>query len=127
MSVSGSLIERWAEAIKRFEGWTPGSTSYKNNNPGNIKASPEPWQGQVGVDSRGFVIFDTYDNGMRALQISLRNAATGRSRVYSSSDTLYSFFAKYAPASDNNQPRRYAEFIAGQIGVDPNTPISQLV
>jgi len=122
----GGLIDKWADAIKRFEGWTPTSLSFRNNNPGNLRPSPEPWQGQISV-SNGFIVFDTYENGLRALKISLINAATGRSRVYSPSDSLYDFFARYAPASDNNYPRQYAEFVAAQLNVDPNTPIGQLV
>ena len=122
----GGLIDKWAEAIKRFEGWTPESLSYRNNNPGNLRPSSEPWQGQIGIN-QNFVVFDTYENGLRALKISLINAATGKSRVYNPSDSLYDFFARYAPASDNNYPRQYAEFVAAQLNVDPNIEIRQLV
>jgi hypothetical protein len=127
MTSGKGLIDKMADAIQRFEGWTVGSLSQKNNNPGNIKASPEAWQGQQGIDSHGFVIFDTYENGRRALLISLTNAASGKSSVYSPSDSLYDFFSKYAPASDNNEPRMYANYVASQIGVDPNNTIGTLV
>jgi hypothetical protein len=124
---ANSLLDKWAEAIKRFEGWTTSSLSFRNNNPGNLRPSIEPWQGQIGVDSNHFVIFDSYDNGIRALKMSLFNAATGKSRIYHPSDSLYDFFDRYAPTSDNNYPRRYAEFVAAQLNVDPNIQISQLV
>ena len=126
-SEGSSLLNLMADAIQRFEGWTPSSLSYRNNNPGNIRPSAQPWQGQVGIDSHGFVIFDSYENGRRALLISLTNAASGKSSVYSPDDSLYDFFSKYAPAADNNQPRIYAEYVAKQIGVDPEISIRQLV
>jgi len=127
MSIGESMLDKWAEAIKRFEGWSTTSLSFRNNNPGNIRPSPQPWQGQVGIDSHNFVVFDSYENGMRALKISLQNAANGHSSVYKSSDTLYDFFGRYAPSSDNNEPRKYAEYVAAQLGVEPTTQISQLV
>lgn len=125
--IGSGLLDRWAEAIKKFEGWTTSSLSFRNNNPGNLRPSGQPWQGQVGIDSNNFVVFDTYENGWRALKISLTNAATGRSSVYRPTDSLYAFFGRYAPASDNNYPRQYAEFVAGQLGVDPNIEIRFLV
>jgi hypothetical protein len=127
MESGKNLIEKMADAIQRFEGWAPGSVSYKNNNPGNIKASNEPWIGQRAIDSRGFVVFDTYEHGRRALLISLTNAATGKSSVYSPTDSIYEFFGKYAPASDSNQPRVYAQYVAKEIGINPDASISQLV
>lgn len=127
MTATKGLLDKVADAIQQFEGWSTGSRSYRNNNPGNIKASSATWQGQVAVDSHGFAVFDTYENGRRALLIMLNNAATGASSVYSPSMSLYDFFSKYAPSSDNNEPNRYAEFVANQVGVSPSDPINQLV
>jgi hypothetical protein len=46
----------------------------RNNNPGNIKYNANiQWQGQVGEDSGGFVIFDTMTDGVRALALNLYN------------------------------------------------------
>lgn len=40
----------------------------KNNNPGNIKFSKaNNWQGQIGRDHAGFVVFDTAPHGLRAM------------------------------------------------------------
>ena len=129
MSLGSSLIDRMADAIQAFEGWQPGvSLSWKNNNPGNIKYfGGEKWQGQEGVDSRGFVIFNSYNAGRRALIVSLTNAATGKSGVYSPSDTLEDFFKKYAPSNDNNDPIKYARFVANRLGVPVNSQIGTLV
>jgi hypothetical protein len=38
---------------------------------------------------------------------------------------LYDFFAHYAPASDNNNPRAYAESVAKKMHIDPTKPVSK--
>lgn len=117
-------ILRFAEAIKRHEGWFVGSRSYRNNNPGNYK-----FVGQhkaLGADPQGFAIFRTYDDGWNYLITMLTNAATGKSRVYTPTMSLYDFFRVYAPSSDNNDPDRYAEVVAKHIGVSPRTLIREL-
>ncbi len=125
---AGGLVEKMADAIQKFEGWFNGSLSQRNNNPGNIKYFGGPkWQGQVGVDNRQFVIFDSYENGRRALIISLRNAATGKSGVYNPDMSFTEFFRVYAPSADNNHPEAYAKFVADQLDVSVNDPISVIV
>ena len=41
----------------------------RNNNPGDLKSSihSPPWQGQTGLDANNFVMFDTAEDGWRAL------------------------------------------------------------
>jgi hypothetical protein len=45
--------------------------------------------------------------------------------------TLYQFFGKYAPDSDQGpglaKSKQYAEFVADRIGVSPNTQLRSLV
>ena len=124
MATSG-LIQKFAEAIQKFEGWAVGSVSYRNNNPGNLKAAG--WQGQIGIDPNGFAIFDNYADGWNALIRQITLAVTGGSSVYSPSMTITDFFERYAPSSDNNSPVNYANFVANYIGVSPDTTLSQLV
>lgn len=46
----------------------------RNNNPGNIRVvAGVTWQGQIGVDDDGFLIFDTMENGIRAIARILKN------------------------------------------------------
>jgi hypothetical protein len=116
-----TVVERMAEAIKQFEGWAPGSRSFRNNNPGNIKYAGQ--KGTVGQDEQGHAIFDTYESGWNALIRQLRIAFLGTSHVYSPSDTLYSFFEKYAEGNSES----YAEFVASALGVDPNTSLGALI
>lgn len=119
VSPGGSLIERMAEAIKTFEGWFVGSRSYRNNNPGNLKLAGQP--GAIGQDEQGHAIFDTYDSGWAALIRQIEGAFYGTSHVYSPDDNLFSFFSKYAEGNS----LQYAQYVAGQLGIDPNLPFSE--
>jgi len=127
-----SKLDNWAEAIKEHEGWFSPSTSYpngsksfRNNNPGNLR-----YVGQLsatGADKTGFCIFPDYATGLEALKTMLRNAGSGKSRVYHKEMTLLDFFKVYAPSFDDNNPERYAGFVAERIGVSINTQINTLI
>lgn len=46
----------------------------RNNNPGNIKwSASQTFHGQIGQDSAGFIIFDTMENGIRAIAVIIKN------------------------------------------------------
>lgn len=115
-----SAIQTMAGAIKDFEGWYPGSRSYRNNNPGNLKYAGQ--LGATGADDTGHAIFSSYDAGWNALVRQLQLAFYGGSFVYSLTDTLYSFFSKYAEGNS----RQYAQFVAGKLGVSPDTKLQTL-
>lgn len=120
-----SKLGAWADAIQTHEGWFPGSRSYRNNNPGNLR-----YVGQklaIGKDSANFCIFRTYQDGRSTLEQMLVNAATGKSSVYNPEMTLLDFFNKYAPSEDNNNPGAYAADVAKRIGVSVETQIKTLV
>src|SRR5690606_35099670 len=53
---------------------------------------------------------------------------TGRSKTgVKPHNSLYEAMAIYAPASDNNNPKKYAEFIGKKLGIDPyKTPIHSI-
>jgi hypothetical protein len=113
----GDFVSDLAGAIQTFEGWYPGSLSYRNNNPGNLR----PGSLAVGAtgSNGGYAVFPDYNTGWNAL-LGLIQSST----YYG--DTLTQFFQTYAPAADNNKPAAYAAGVAANLGVDPNTPISQL-
>jgi len=113
-------IEEMARAIMDFEGYKFGSVSERNNNPGNLKAMGQP--GSVGTDSQGHAIFDSFESGWNALVNQLKMAFEDRSAVYTSNDTLYDFFGKYAEANS----AKYAEFVAGRLGVNPDIQLRQI-
>lgn len=116
---STGLIEAMAGAIQRFEGWYEGSRSYRNNNPGNLKFAGQA--GAIGQDEEGHAVFESYAAGWAALLNQIRAAFDGTSHVYTPSDNLYTFFAKYAEANQTV----YAEFVSGQIGIPPELPFNQ--
>jgi len=125
MMTSGvNVIERMAKAIQRFEGWFPGSRSYRNNNPGNLKGGA--WPGIIGQDKDGFLVFDSFESGWNALKKQLEMAFTGASAVYNPSMTLFEFFSRYAPSSDLNEPARYAAFVAKELDVTPDTKLLEI-
>lgn len=99
-----------------------GSKSYRNCNPGNLRWSPFMKPQTEG----GFAVFDTYEDGFKALVYQLQIAVDGRSRVYKPSMTLLEFFNVYAPSGDNNFPKVYAEFVAKRMGITVDTIISTL-
>lgn len=118
-------IQKWALSIQEHEGFYTGSRSERNHNPGNIKYIGQ--KTATGKDKDGFAIFTTYQQGFDALCHQLTIACDGRSRVYRPDMTLYEFFAVYAPSSDNNDPKSYAEKVAKDIGVLPTIQIRFLL
>jgi len=107
-------INTVAQTIQTIEGWYPGSVSYTNNNPGNLKYAGQPGATQ---GANGFAVFPNYVAGYQALvnQIDL-DASRGQ--------TIAQFTSIYAPASDNNNPTSYAAQIANAAGVSVNDPLS---
>ncbi len=79
-----SMLRKLAQAIYDFEGSGPNTVATRNNNPGNMKppdGSSNYWSGQVGVDSRGFAIFDWLDDGFTALMGDLTAQNQSASRL----------------------------------------------
>jgi hypothetical protein len=74
----------------------------KNKNPGNLRYRSEwNWPGVVGIDSKGFAIFESPERGFVALIQQLkRDKKRGL-------DTFEKLVPKYAPANDNNNVLAY--------------------
>ena len=97
---------------------------YRNNNPWNIK---DTWFWNVlGTDDKWFAIFATPEDWFDALVMKLQNAINWNSKTYPATSTLYQFFEKYAPKKDNNDPKKYAESVASQLWISPNTQIKDI-
>lgn len=107
-----------ASTIQQIEGWAPGTRSYRNNNPGNLRYAGQP--GAIGQDAQGFAIFPDYQSGLTALdnQITL-DASRGQS--------ISQFTNIYAPASDGNNPTSYAAQIAAAAGLSPSDSLSAAI
>lgn len=95
-------------AIQTAEGWFPGSRSYRNNNPGNLRYAGQA--GATGADDSGFAIFDSYDDGFAALINQLQLDASRNPNW-----TLQDFVNNYAPPSDNNNDTTYLNNILSNL------------
>lgn len=93
------------------------SLAVRNNNPGNLK---DPNSGM-------FQTFATPAEGRAALERDLTGKVTGNTRTgLTPKSNLYDFASVYAPASDKNNPKQYAEHIAAQLGVNPKIALQEL-
>lgn len=119
LSLAGGGIGGLASAAgSLLGGILDNSIANRNNNPGDLR-----YAGQAGAtqNSNGFAQFSSFSAGFTALQnqLSLDISRSG-------SDTLAQFAAKYAPASDGNNPQQYAQELATQLHTTVGTPISSL-
>jgi hypothetical protein len=123
---TGASVWTMAAAIQKFEGWYPGSRSFRNNNPGNIRwftsKFPSWMVGATGTDESGHVIFDTVAHGTQALVNLLTMAITGKSSIYKPTDTIYDFFGKYAEANQSS----YANSVASALGLSAGSQIGSI-
>jgi hypothetical protein len=104
-----------------FEGYSKGSLSYNNHNPGNLKFVGQP--GATDKDQFGHAIFESFEAGYDALVNQLLAAALGRyPKLYQPEMSLRDFYDRYATVSTN-----YADFVARQLGVSPNIEIMELI
>ena len=90
----------------------------RNNNPGNIRPSDPPWRGAIGQNG-GFVVFDTMENGIRALCRQLiayyENSAPPHPRYTSFNgtqiDTVEEAIYRWAPPADHNDTNAYVALV----------------
>jgi hypothetical protein len=91
----------------------------RNNNPGNIRFDIRwAWQGQVGKDGGDYLIFDTPQNGVRAMTRDLL------AKITRGENTITKILYIYAPPSDNNPTQDYIASVSGWSGVGKDTPIA---
>ena len=81
-------------------------------NPGNLRPSSQPWQGQIGV-ANGFCVFDTLENGIRALAKQLL-AYQARYGI----KTVRGAISRWAPPSDNNDTEAYIQVVCNELDCD---------
>lgn len=81
-----------------------GTVAWRNNNEGNLRpGSLSP--SRIGVDKKNFAVFATPEDGHNAKKYLLFSSSSYKDL------TLKDAIKKYAPASDNNNPDSYANFI----------------
>lgn len=64
---------------------------------------------------------------MNALKDYVTRACTGKHKAYKPTFTINEFFNVYAPSSDNNNPYKYASYVAGKLKVLTTMPIKDLL
>ena len=106
-------------AVKQY-GSTP---AVRNFNPGNIT---DLWFGGQRVQWERFTRFATPQEWFNALVAKIQNIQNGGSKVYSPNMSLVQYISKYSPASDNNNPVAYANGIAKNLGISPDTKIGSI-
>jgi len=129
------LIQKIAEAISVVEGFASGKSrvAVENCNPGNIRR----WSagGKPYPTRNGYVDFCAWAGGDRArgltegwrvLRVLVGQYMSGAFHA-GRSPSLYQMFETYAPATDRNSPKAYAEFVAKRIGTSPDIPLSEVV
>lgn len=119
-----AFLDDLALAHQEHEGWYPGSRSYRNNNPGNLRNGPPS-------DRDGFTVYPTYRAGFDALKADLRAKLTGKSVWidYSKNPTFLDYVKVYAPKDDGNDPNGYAQALIRdlqQYHITLSTPLSDL-
>ncbi|MCY1981084.1 hypothetical protein OW789_08885 [Klebsiella pneumoniae] len=89
----------------------------RNNNPGNIEAGSNSWDGQEGSDGR-FAKFVTPEHGIRALG---KNLLSYQRQGY---DTVSEIVNRWAPASDGNNTEAYIATLCKKLNVTPNDQLN---
>ncbi|EGQ0571567.1 TPA_asm: lytic transglycosylase catalytic [Salmonella enterica subsp. enterica serovar Enteritidis] len=85
----------------------------RNNNPGNIRP----------VGGNGFRFFESALQGWEAMKNQLMRYFTGKT-TGRALQTIQDIVSTWAPAGDNNDPKKYAQDVAKWMGVSPNTVLN---
>ena len=128
--LSAAFVGAWAGAIATFEGfYISGSRPARNHNPGDLKYAGQP--GAIGQDSAGFAIFPDDATGFTALDNQLQ-AYVNEFPDYSLFQIMEHYLGQNVTASGGQTTSQgnsttYAVAVAGALGVDPTTTLSDLV
>lgn len=90
-----------------------GTLADRNNNPGNIRP----------VGGNGFRFFESALQGWEAMKNQLMRYFTGKT-TGRALQTIQDIVSTWAPAGDNNDPKKYAQDVAKWMGVSPNTVLN---
>ncbi len=87
---------RYTDSSGRIFIHSKGTWAWRNNNPGNIRkpGKDTKFEGIIGI-AGGFLVFSSYDAGLKALQILLK-------KPFYQNLSLFDAVEKYAPAKDKN-------------------------
>ncbi|EDJ5792427.1 hypothetical protein GFE25_06630 [Salmonella enterica] len=94
-----------------------GVRGVRNNNPGNLVASNQGWDGELTSDGK-FSRFDTPEHGIRALAKNMRTYQNRHDL-----NTVSQMISKFAPPEDHNDTATYIKAVSGMMDVDPEQHI----
>lgn len=114
-------------AMRDFEG-APGDLNYRNNNPLNCRCSRVGYAKIYGAVQcvNNFARFPSLELGW----LYAKNLLTQKIEKHPDWTILQLIGDKHegwAPAEDNNDPKRYAKFLADRCGVDIDYPIKKFI
>lgn len=89
----------------------------RNNNPGNIVKSNNPWLGKIAGNDSRFETFSSPQYGIRALAKLLTNY------IGDGHDTIRKIITRYAPALENDT-NGYIASVVRQTGISADTVLS---
>ena len=102
------------------EGWAPGSRSWRNSNPGNLRSSRLTDQ-----SDDGFAVFPDFSVGWAALELDLWLKCSGRSTSGVTPKTsLYEFVKIYACPATENEHDNYVAILIRWTGARGDAPMS---
>ncbi|EBC6126071.1 lytic transglycosylase catalytic [Salmonella enterica] len=104
--IPGAETVQHAQSAKR-------TLADRNNNPGNIRP----------VGGNGFRFFESALHGWEAMKNQLMRYFTGKT-TGRALQTIQDIVSTWAPAGDNNDPKKYAKDVAKWMGVSPNTVLN---
>ena len=116
--VMQDALDNFTQATANFEGAQPWL-----NNPGNIKATRNPYPGQVGVSDAGFAEFGDIGDGWDKLS----QLTQAKALAHPGWD-FYDFFGNWVNGDTTNTAgnvNNYAEYVAQYLGVDPTSSVAQ--
>ena len=121
--VDQDKVQGLAEAIAKAEGFgVKGAIPTRYHNPGNIRStkSGHHYDGQLGLNCSGYVIFKSDRYGWRALREQLELMASGQSAHYGTSMTILKVAKIYATGW-----KLWAKNVSKGLGVSPTTTLKE--
>lgn len=91
----------------------------RNNNPGNLRISKDPWQGLA--DEQRDPDFFTFVDAPYGIRAIARTLITYQDRH--GCRTIAQIIKRWAPPEDKNDTPAYVAMVARKVGVDPHEPI----
>lgn len=118
------------QAMAEHEGWLPagskecpnGSRSWRNHNPGNLRASPF-----AAASTDNFAVFRDDFTGYMAFHWDLIQKARGNTSTgLGPTSTLRALIFTWAPPSDNNNSEAYLQAVVARTGIKETETLAEI-